>query len=232
MYKTGFSLLTLVLATAMTFSGLSCGQTAVENETEETTTNTPVKGQAVEDLPSENTAQSPASPPVAEHAAETNEVPEYAVEITPVDLLEQHYLVLRSRLPLDNMTGFMAMEGQNLRLAAKRAGIEPMGNLSMLFYEWDTENGIGEAAVALPVAADVELPGYVNISLPAGPAIGTAMQGPYSQLGVYHYAMDAYLKANNLSAGTPTIEEYVIGPTATPDTNLFVTMITYPIVAD
>ncbi|MEM7575816.1 MAG: hypothetical protein AAF433_23130 [Bacteroidota bacterium] len=232
MYKKGFLFFALVLVTAMALTGISCGPTPVDNETEETTTNTPVKGRAIEDLPSENDGQSPASPPVAKNESEANQVPEYAVEITPVDLLEQHYLVLRSRLPLDNMTGFMAIEGQNLRLAAQRAGIEPQGNLSMLFYEWDTENGIGEAAVALPVAATVELPGYVNISLPAGPAIGTAMQGPYSQLGVYHYAMDAYLKANNLSAATPTIEEYVIGPTATPDTNLFVTMITYPLVKE
>ena len=219
--------LLIPLLSAVSLLLTSCGNTQAENSAESLVTETPAN--PTTEVAATSGPAHTGTAEVPQTAEQPRVVREYDIEIVPIDMEERHYLVLRSRLPLDNMNGFMAIEGQNLKLRAHQAGIEPTGHLSTLFYEWDVETGIGEAAVALPVEAGTELPPYVNITIPAGPGISTAMQGPYSLLGAFHDAMNDYLRANSLQSTTPTIEEYIMGPTATPDTNSYVTLITYPL---
>lgn len=162
-------------------------------------------------------------------ASAANQVRNFDVDIKAIDLPVRHYLVLRQRLPLDNMNGFMAIECAALKAAAAEAGIKAKGPLTGLFYEWDTEQGIGEAAVALPVNAAVELAGYVNIELPATQAIAAELEGPYTGLGAIHFGMEAQLKLQKRSAKTPSIEEYIVGPADGAQEADFKTRIIYPI---
>ena len=151
-----------------------------------------------------------------------------SLEFTERQLPERHYLVFRQRLPLLDMNGFLAMEARTLGAAAGAKNIEPNGPATALFYEWDVERGVGEAAVALPVAAGTTLPPYVTIVLPATRALSATLNGPYDGLGAVHYALESELRRRGLSPATPSIEEYLVGPAqgATPEN--FVTRVTYP----
>jgi len=51
--------------------------------------------------------------------------------------------------------------------------------------------------------------------------------GGYNGLEQAHLAMDDYMKANNLENQPPVIEEYITDPGSEPDSNKWVTKITY-----
>lgn len=142
-------------------------------------------------------------------------------------LPQQHYLVFRQRLPLEEMSGFLAQESEALLAAATRAGIEPTGSVSALFYEWNTSTNTGEAAVALPVAPGTQLSPYVTIKLPSAPVIQTELTGDYAGLSAAHFGLDSEIKRLGLVADVPTIEEYLIGPLDSVDPAGFRTKITY-----
>jgi len=160
---------------------------------------------------------------------QSESVKEVTIEPEVIQLPERHYLVLRERLPLNHMDGFFGIESPILLEKAKIAGIESTGPISALFYEWNTENGIGEAAVALPVTAGSQLPGYVLVTLPSMQAFATNMKGSYVRLNAIYYGLEAQFKLQNLRIGLPTIEEYIRGPLdSVPESN-FLTRIIYPI---
>ena len=163
----------------------------------------------------------------AEKQAES--VKEISIEPEVIQLPAKHYLVLRERLPLDHMDGFFGIEFPILLDKAKAAGIQPTGPISALFYEWNTESGIGEAAVALPVPADSELPGYVLVSFPPTRAFTTDLEGPYTGLNAIYYGLEAQFKLQGLTIGLPTIEEYIRGPLDSVAEASFLTRVIYPI---
>ncbi len=153
-----------------------------------------------------------------------------ALDISVVDLAERHYLVIRDRLPLAIMTGFLGLESKNLVAAARQAGIEPLGPIAALFYDWDEAAGIGEAAVALPVAAGTSLAPYQLISLPSCKAFAATLQGDYTGLGAIHYGLNTQFQAQKtLQPMAPSIEEYIKGPTDGVAESDFVTRVLYPI---
>lgn len=156
---------------------------------------------------------------------------EKAIAVNPelINLDERHYLVLRQELPLDNMTGFFGIESEALMNKAKDAGIEPTGPISALFYRWDTEVGIGDAAVALPVKPGSNLAGYVEITLPAQRAFTAECVGPYTGLGAIHYALGAQFEIEKVKPATPSIEVYHKGPLDGINESEFRTQIIYPI---
>lgn len=156
---------------------------------------------------------------------------EKIVDVAPtlVDLPERTYLVLRQELPLDNMTGFFGIESQALVEQAKAAGITATGPISGLFYRWDMEAGVGDAAVALPVAPGTTLKGYVPITLPACQAFTAEYNGPYTGIGAIHYALEAQFELQKLTPGIPSIEEYHAGPVDDVSEENFRTKIIYPI---
>lgn len=149
------------------------------------------------------------------------------LEYLELDLPERHYVVFRQDLSLLDMNGFLGMESEALDKAAKFANLKTTGPATSLFYEWDTERGWGDAAVALPVAAGTQLPPYVTITLPAQKAIALELDGPYDGLTAMHYALDAELKRLGVTADKPSIEEYIVGPLDTKDPAQFKTRLIY-----
>lgn len=153
-----------------------------------------------------------------------------ALDIAVIDLPERHYLVFRERLPLDNMTGFFGIESKALAEAAEKAGIKAQGPPTGLFYEWNESSGIGEAAVALPVAAGTKLSPYVLITLPPTKAFEATLAGDYTGLGAIHYGLNAQFQAQpDLKPLAPSIEEYIKGPLDGVEEKDFVTRVLYPI---
>ncbi|MEM9835879.1 MAG: hypothetical protein AAF828_05225 [Bacteroidota bacterium] len=161
---------------------------------------------------------------------EQTSVVERTVDTELVELPEQYYLVLRERLPLDNMTGFFGIEAQALVDAANAAGIQALGPVTGLFYEWNEAEGIGEAAVALPVAPGTQLGSYVGITLPRARAFSAKLEGPYTGLGAVHYGLSAQFEINQVRPGVPTREEYIVGPVDGVGEGDFKTRVLYPIV--
>ena len=150
-----------------------------------------------------------------------------SLEYLELDLPERHYVVFRQDLSLLDMNGFLGMESEVLDKAAKEARLKTTGPATSLFYEWDTDRGWGDAAVALPVAAGTSLPPYVTIALPAQKAIALDLDGPYDGLSAMHYALDAELRRRGLVASKPSIEEYPVGPLDTKDPSKFKTRLIY-----
>ncbi|PHI20794.1 hypothetical protein CEQ90_05375 [Lewinellaceae bacterium SD302] len=163
--------------------------------------------------------------------AESAVVKEKIVDVDPelIDLPERTYLVFREQLPLDNMTGFFGIESKALVEAAVAAKIKTTGPVTGLFYRWDTEAGMGDAAVALPVEPGTTLKGYVPLTLPAGQAFAADLTGPYTGLGAVHYALEAQFKLQKLKPAIPSIEEYHAGPVNGVPESAFRTRVIYPI---
>lgn len=145
-----------------------------------------------------------------------------------LDLPERHYLVFRQELSLLDVNGFFGMEGEALTQAAIKAAIVPTGPMTTLTYEWDTERGWSDVAVALPVTAGTRLPPYVTITLPATKALALDMVGSYDALSAMHVALSSELNRRQLKATLPGIEVYDLGPLQTQDPDEFRTRIIYP----
>ncbi len=144
------------------------------------------------------------------------------------ELPERHYLILRKELSLTDMKVFLANESQALLAKAAAAGIQPLGPPSHLFYSWEPEKGWGDAAVALPVAAKVELPPYLNLSLPVTPALTLEFDGSYEALPALHYALGTELSRRSLHASKPSIEEHLVGPADSVPASNYRTRLIYP----
>lgn len=144
------------------------------------------------------------------------------------DLPERYYLVFRQELSLLDVNGFIGMESDILKKKVAEAGITPTGPWAVLTYEWDTERGWADVAVAVPVEKGTALAPYVTITLPATKAAGLMLKGPYDGLSAYHLALDEELKRLNLAPIYPSIEEYIIGPSETKQAEEFQTLILYP----
>lgn len=149
------------------------------------------------------------------------------LEFRDLDLPERHYLVFRQELDLRDMNGFLAIESDSLARKAARAGLQPSGPPVSLFYGWDTERGMGDAAVAIPVAPGTNLNPYVRISLPAGKSLMLEMEGGYERLSVMHYSLNEEIQRLGLTPLAPSIEEYVVGPADTDNPEEFRTRIYY-----
>lgn len=145
-----------------------------------------------------------------------------------LELADRYYLVFRQELPFAEMNGFLALEGKRLANEVLDAGVEPLGPLSSLFYAWDTEAGMGDAAVAIQVAENTELPPYVTVKIPATRALALDLDGSYQRLSAFHVGLGEELKRRGLRPVTPSIEEYYVGPLQTRDPNEFRTKIIYP----
>lgn len=150
------------------------------------------------------------------------------LEYLELDLPERTYLVFRQELSLLDINGFLAIESDSLLKKAARANIDATGPLTSLFYVWDTEQGYGDAAVALPVATGTKLSPYASIQLTRGPALAVEFVGSYERLSAYHVALGQELTRRGLKAQPPSIEEYVVGPTQTSNPTEFRTRVIYP----
>lgn len=150
------------------------------------------------------------------------------LEYLDLELPERYYLVFRQELSLLDVNGFFGMESEALALAATRAGIVATGPMTAFTYEWDTERGWSDVAVALPVTQATKLPPYVTITLPATKALALDMAGAYDALSAMHVALGSELNRRGLKATLPAIEVYEVGPLQSSDPDAFRTRIIYP----
>lgn len=99
-----------------------------------------------------------------------------------------------------------------------------------IYKEWDEENKMTTISVALPVNSEKEANDRIEKGMThEGTVLKSVHLGPYSETGKVHYAMDDYIKANNLQIVGAPWEVYVTDPGTEPDTMKWVTEIYYPV---
>lgn len=118
--------------------------------------------------------------------------------------------------------------GANMAAAGK-AGVQPAGAPSGVYFEWNEENMTADliAGIPVPLEARAKLNGLDLYETPASKALSIDYFGGYNGLKAPHIAMDAFMKANNYTHHSNVIEEYLTDPGAEPDSTKWLTRITY-----
>lgn len=149
-------------------------------------------------------------------------------EIIPVEYPGGKYLAVRGDITMDMIAPFYEKNLPAIMAAIEKSEAQMAGAPSGLYYTWDMEKGMTGMAAAIPVTGDIKAPtGMEVITLPAHKSLVINYTGGYNGLGNAHMAFDEHMKNNNLEQVAPVIEEYLTDPGMEPDSNKWVTKITY-----
>ena len=150
-----------------------------------------------------------------------------AFEIKEMDLPARYYIGVRETLKMADMAEHFAKNFAAVFKAVNEKGLELAGMPSGLYYTWDEATSTTELFQGAPLKEKATIDGFETIELPASKALVIDYYGPYEGIGAAHLAMEAYLKENDLTFGSPAIEEYVTDPGSEPDTSKWLTQIVY-----
>ena len=162
---------------------------------------------------------------VAERSAA---VPASGYRIGAVDYPGGKYLAIRGDVKMSDITAFYGKNLPAVMTEVQKAGAQMDGMPTGLYYTWDEAAGMTNMAAGIPVKGDINPPAGMEI-ITLGPSRSLVLKymGGYNGLEQAHLAMDDYMKANNLENQPPVIEEYITDPGTEPDSNKWVTKITY-----
>ena len=152
-----------------------------------------------------------------------------AYDITITDRPAMLYIGKREVVKWDDMKDFFGKNFGTGMGAAGKAGVQPAGPPSGVYFDWNEKEMTADMIAGIPVAADAKakLKGMDLYEAPASKALVIDYYGGYSGTGAAHEAMDAYMKANNLTMNTNAIEEYVTDPGSEPDSAKWLTKVIY-----
>ncbi|MCC6541126.1 MAG: SRPBCC family protein [Flavobacteriales bacterium] len=113
--------------------------------------------------------------------------------------------------------------------AIGKAKLEMTGAPCGVFWAWNETDSTADMLAGFPVkaGADLKVEGFDVHVIPAGKMLKTPYYGAYDKNMAAHMAMDAYIKANNLTHFGNVIEEYITDPTTEKDTTKWLTNIYY-----
>ncbi len=113
--------------------------------------------------------------------------------------------------------------------AVGKAGVQPSGARSAVYFEWNEKDMTADmiAGIPVPLEAKAKLKGLDVYETPASKALTIDYYGGYSGLMAPHTAMDEYIKANGIEHHSNVVEEYVSDPGSEPDSTKWLTRITY-----
>lgn len=145
----------------------------------------------------------------------------YAIE--SIAFPATYYATIRKNLPAADMMSFFSDSYQKLFPAA---GSRVAGNGSAIIYVWDEQSSTTDIAVAVPVTGTAPVKDAVMVSVPASPAYRIVYTGGYAGSGKAHQALEQHVAAEGKIISY-VIEEYVTDPSKEPDSNKWVTNISY-----
>ncbi|HRH70887.1 MAG TPA: SRPBCC family protein [Flavobacteriales bacterium] len=128
-----------------------------------------------------------------------------------------------------DMGAFFASSFPAAGKAAGEARLEMVGAPSGVYFEWNEKDQTADLLAGMPVkaASDLKVPGMETVVVPASKVLHIPYYGAYEKVGAAHEAMDAYIKANNLTHYANVIEEYVTDPMTEKDTTKWLTNVYY-----
>lgn len=152
-----------------------------------------------------------------------------AYDIQTVDRPAMLYLGKREVVKWADMKEFFDTNLGSGFAAIGKAGVEPAGPPSGVYFEWDEETQTADMIAGVPVPTDAKgkLKGMELYESPASKALMVEYRGGYSGMGSAHEAMDAHMKDNGLEFNENVIEEYITDPGSEPDSTKWVTNIYY-----
>ncbi len=154
------------------------------------------------------------------------------MEIIMIDAEPAEYYSITDEVPFKDMGADFF--GQRYREISEYLG-EDMKSMTgapfAIYHKWDMENEIAIVEVAMPVHSQKTSSDRVKKDTSySGKALKAVYMGPYEGIEEVHYAMDDYIKENNLEISGAPWEVYVTDPTNEPDTSKWTTEIYYPVI--
>ncbi|HMU14211.1 MAG: SRPBCC family protein [Bacteroidetes bacterium] len=154
-------------------------------------------------------------------------VPTFAIAVSewPAKL----YVGKREVVKWDDMKAFFTKHfGENMATVTK-AGVQPAGSPSGVFFEWSEKDRTADLIAGIPVPLDArsKLKGSDLYEMPASKVLSLDYYGGYSGTAGAHMAMDKYIQDNHLTHHTNVVEEYITDPGQEPDSTKWLTRITY-----
>ena len=153
-----------------------------------------------------------------------------AFDITTIDRPAMLYIGKREVVKWADMKDYFGKNFGEGMSAAGKAGVEPAGPPSGVYFEWNEKDMTADMIAGIPVAADAKakLKGVDLYEAPASKALVIDHYGGYNGIGKAHEAMDVYLKANTgVVHHTNVIEEYITDPGSEPDSTKWLTKVIY-----
>lgn len=144
--------------------------------------------------------------------------------INEIELLPRTYYGVKSKIKMADISKFYMKNLPLVFAAGTKAGVTGMSSPSGLYYSWDEKSMTAELVAGMAFSGEIK--GFEAVPV-GGKALHIAFYGPYDKTGDAHYAMDDYLKANNLTSLSPVIEEYVTDPMTEKDPSKLLTNIYY-----
>lgn len=161
---------------------------------------------------------------IASRASTTNS----QYDIAAVDFPGGTYLGVRGDVKMADIGAFYEKNLGAVMQAVQAGGLEMQSMPLGLYYTWDMEKGMTNLLAGVAVKADTKAPaGMEVVTLAPGRAAVMNYMGGYHGLYGAHMEMENYFKQNNYEQMAPVIEEYITDPGSEPDSNKWVTKITY-----
>lgn len=144
-------------------------------------------------------------------------------DIKEIEFTGGNYAGIRKTVSFADMDKFFA---ESFEAIGKAAGSRINGKGVGIFYKWDEANGTADMAAAFSVSGTDPVAGAKIINIPASPAYMVIYKGGYSGSYAAHQALMNKLKEAGKTQQL-CVEEYVVNPGDTKDTNMYVTNIYY-----
>jgi AraC family transcriptional regulator len=152
------------------------------------------------------------------------------VEIAAKDLPAMHALVMRKRIPRDEIAATLATMLPALFAHAQRSGVAIAGPPFARY----PEIGMGSLVIEGGISTVEPVPGepgagIETLTIPAGPAAVAVHHGPYERLPDTYQAIEAWIQEEGRAADGPPWETYLTDPGEHPDPETWETEIVQPI---
>ncbi len=150
-------------------------------------------------------------------------------EIEERIMVEQPTMVMRGKVKLEDIPGFLGRVYHTVESQIRRAGAHVVGQPFARYRPLDTEYREFDIEAGLPVVMAVAGHGEVQAShLPGGPAVVTIHTGPYERMEPAYQAINAWIHEQDVDPGGPAWEVYYTDPNEEPDPATWRTEIVQP----
>ena len=146
--------------------------------------------------------------------------------INEIDMSPRNFVIKREIVPFADFNTFYATHFPAIMQLVQMLELPLAGAPSGLYYKWDMDNNIADMAAGIPIKGEADIEGYDLVQV-SGKALEIKYYGDYAGVGEAHYAMDDFMKENELELNEVVIEEYVTDPSTEPDTAKWLTNIYY-----
>lgn len=151
------------------------------------------------------------------------EAPASSFDIKEMTFPATTYATIRKTIPA---TGFMDFFTDSYGILYPAVGPRINGNSAAIIYMWDMQANTADIAAALPVKGTEAIKDITLVQVPESPAYSIVYTGGYAGSAKAHEALGKHVAASGKILSY-MIEEYVTDPSKEPDSNKWITNISY-----